>query len=143
MRANLGTMTLEPLTFSPDNTRILDSQTDAVMMSWETPLMIQHAAYLAPISGLHILNVGFGLGIIDKELQKSNPASHVIIEAHPDVHKKMLEDGWDKKENVTILFGRWQDVIQSLDRTYDAICKHFGTPSHVAPSPILKHQIKT
>ncbi|TPX46666.1 hypothetical protein SeMB42_g03606 [Synchytrium endobioticum] len=110
-----------PVKFSSDNTRILDSNNDAVMMSWETPLMIHHASYLVPISGLSILNVGYGLGIIDIEFQKSNPASHTIIEAHPDVYKKMIEDGWDKKENVTILFGRWQDVLDKLDTSFDAI----------------------
>ena len=69
-------------------------------------------------SGLHILNVGFGLGLVDGHLQDSHPKTHTIIEAHPDVYKKMIDDGWDKK--ATILFGRWQDVVDKLD-VYDAI----------------------
>jgi protein arginine N-methyltransferase 2 len=32
----------------------------------------------------------------------------------------MLSLGWDKKPGVTILFGRWQDVLDQLE-SYDAI----------------------
>lgn len=61
-----------------------------------------------------MLNVGFGMGIIDGEIQKHAPRSHTIIEAHPDVHRHMLELGWDKKPGVNVVFGRWQDAIASL-----------------------------
>jgi hypothetical protein len=53
-------------------------------------------------------------------LQGYKPASHTIIEAHPDVYAHMLAQGWDKKPGVRILFGRWQDVLHQLD-TYDGI----------------------
>lgn len=34
----------------------------------------------------------------------------------------MLKLGWDKRPGVTILFGRWQDVLpQLLERTFDGI----------------------
>lgn len=46
--------------------------------------------------------------------------SHTIIEAHPDVHAHMLRRGWGDKANVTILFGRWQDVADQLGE-YDGI----------------------
>ncbi|KAI8914682.1 S-adenosyl-L-methionine-dependent methyltransferase [Entophlyctis helioformis] len=106
------------LTFSEG--RLLDSDGNAVMMGWETPLMELHAAVIAPTPGLDVLNVGFGLGIIDEMLQSRSPSSHTIIEAHPDVYAKMLADGWDKKPGVRILFGRWQDVVDDL-ATYDGI----------------------
>jgi type IV protein arginine methyltransferase len=32
----------------------------------------------------------------------------------------MLEQGWDKKPGVKILFGRWQDVLSQLE-IYDGI----------------------
>lgn len=66
------------------------------MMGWERPLMVEHAEAICS-SGGDILNVGFGLGIIDIEIQKRGPASHTIIEAHPDVYQHMLDQGWDKK----------------------------------------------
>lgn len=46
--------------------------------------------------------------------------SHTIIEAHPDVYQHMLDLGWDKKPNVKILFGRWEDVLDQLEQ-YDGI----------------------
>eukprot|EP00842_Homolaphlyctis_polyrhiza_P006931 jgi/Hompol1/827/HPOL_005438-RA len=106
------------LTFSEG--RLLDSDGNAVMMGWEAPLMALHAKCIAPTPGLDVLNVGFGLGIIDQYLQDLAPASHTIIEAHPDVYAQMIKDGWDKKPGVKILFGRWQDVLDSLE-TYDGI----------------------
>jgi len=48
-----------------------------------------------------------------------SPASHTIIEAHPDVYAHMCKLGWEQKPGVKILFGRWQDVVQQLE-TYDA-----------------------
>lgn len=106
------------------NTLLLDDDNDAVMMEWERPLMEAHASFLAgnAISGdntskdckKRVLNVGFGLGIVDTAIQTYNPSLHVIIEAHPTVYKKMIEDGWDKKSNVRICFGRWQDELPKL-----------------------------
>ncbi len=58
------------------------------MMGWEAPLMNEHVRILNP-KGKAVLNVGFGLGIIDTMIQAREPARHVIIEAHPDVYKKV------------------------------------------------------
>jgi hypothetical protein len=73
----------------------------------------------AASGGRSVLNVGFGMGIIDGALQKrmqQHPGCrHTIIEAHPAVYEKMLQDGWGSKEGVTILFGRWQDVLKLPD----------------------------
>ncbi|KAJ3195283.1 hypothetical protein HK101_000622 [Irineochytrium annulatum] len=107
-----------PLVFSDG--KILDSAANGVMMGWESPLMARHAIAIAPTEGLDVLNVGFGLGLIDGFLQERKPRTHTIIEAHPDVYKKMLSDGWDKKPGVRIVFGRWQDVMDQLE-TYDGI----------------------
>ena len=38
------------------------------MMGWEGPLMVHHAAEICAAGG-DILNVGFGLGLIDEEIQ--------------------------------------------------------------------------
>lgn len=61
-----------------------------------------------------VLNVGFGLGIVDEAIQRHAPRSHTIIEAHPDVYKHMMEQGWGQKEGVRVVFGRWQDVVQEV-----------------------------
>lgn len=61
-----------------------------------------------------MLNVGFGMGIVDTEIQKHNPRTHVIIEAHPDVIASAKERGWGDKPGVRLVQGRWQDVIDEL-----------------------------
>jgi len=108
----------QPLRY--EDGKLLDAESNGVMMGWEGPLMRMHADVLCPTTGLDVLNVGFGLGLIDEELQRHAPKTHTIIEAHPDVYAHMLQLGWDKRPGVRILFGRWQDVLDQLV-AYDAI----------------------
>lgn len=98
---------------------LVDDENRGVMMAWEEPLMKAHAELLCEGKG-DILNIGFGMGFIDTAIQSFSPRSHTIIEAHPMVYKKMIDDGWDKKPNVKIIFGRWQDVIDSLG-SFDSV----------------------
>ncbi|KAF3051341.1 Arginine N-methyltransferase 2 [Didymella keratinophila] len=100
------------LTFDRD--RLTDEAGNGVMMEWERKLMSRSAELIAPASGLRVLNVGHGMGIIDGILQDKQPKAHHIIEAHPDVLKRMKEQGWDKKPGVVIHEGRWQDVVPGL-----------------------------
>ncbi|KDR75852.1 hypothetical protein GALMADRAFT_226499 [Galerina marginata CBS 339.88] len=90
-----------------------------VMMGWEENIMRETVHRLCDCrpnaSHLKVLNVGFGLGIIDCLFQRLNPTEHVIIEAHPDVLKFMRENGWYDKSGVKILEGRWQDLIGSSE----------------------------
>ncbi|KZM25316.1 Type IV protein arginine methyltransferase [Ascochyta rabiei] len=100
------------LTFDRD--RLTDDAGNGVMMEWETTLMQRSAERLAPAPGLRVLNVGHGMGIIDGILQEKQPKAHHIIEAHPDVLKRMKEQAWDKKPGVVIHEGRWQDIVPGL-----------------------------
>ena len=54
-------------------------------------------------------------------IQRRRPRSHTIVEAHPDVHARMLQQGWDRKPGVRILFGRWQDVLPEAGLAFDGI----------------------
>lgn len=107
----------ERVTFSED--KLMDSSSKAVMMAWEKPLMEAHAKAVCSNGG-HILNIGFGMGLVDTAIQQYSPATHTIVEAHPDVYDRMLRAGWGEKENVRIVFGRWQDVLPQLD-SFDGI----------------------
>ena len=108
------------LRYNKDESALLDEDDDAVMMEWERPIMKAHAQIMmensiTPGRGKRVMNIGFGMGIIDGILQEEyNPALHIIVEAHPDVHKKMLADKWDQKSNVKVCFGKWQDVLPTL-----------------------------
>ncbi|OQD77912.1 hypothetical protein PENDEC_c002G02361 [Penicillium decumbens] len=104
--------------------RILDSDQNGVMMEWEREIMRKSAEKLLPTTGLKVLNIGHGMGIVDGLLQEKAPASHHIIEAHADVVAEMKRRGWDSKPGVVIHEGRWQDILPALvanGETFDAI----------------------
>ena len=102
------------LKYNDNGTALLDQDNDAVMMEWERPLMQAHAQILME-AGSRVLNVGFGMGIIDGILQDHySPTLHIIIEAHPDVYQKMLADKWDQKPHVRICHGPWQQIMPQL-----------------------------
>jgi protein arginine N-methyltransferase 2 len=126
-----GHLRQKRLQYTADGQALLDSDKDAVMMEWERPLMKAHAQIMlenAPRK--RVMNIGFGMGIIDTAIQEWQPELHVICEAHPDVHRRMLADGWDKKPNVRICFGKWQDWLPKLIQEgieldgvfYDTVC---------------------
>lgn len=110
------------LTFQGD--RLLDADKNGVMMAWETDIMQKTVDRLVPESGLRVLNVGHGMGIIDGIFQAKNVAVHHIIEAHPDVLARMRKDGWYEKPGVTVHEGRWQDIVPKLveqNQVFDGI----------------------
>ncbi|KAG1765027.1 hypothetical protein EDD22DRAFT_881753 [Suillus occidentalis] len=97
-----------------------DGQEVGVMMGWEREIMQKTVEKLCidhgkTNQGLKVLNVGFGLGIIDNLFQNLStpPALHVIVEPHRDVLAHMKEQGWYDKKGVSILEGKWQDCIAS------------------------------
>tara|TARA_R110001599_G_scaffold68249_5_gene192402 strand:+ start:3791 stop:4342 length:552 start_codon:yes stop_codon:yes gene_type:complete len=120
--------------------RLLTPKAQAVMMGWEDPIMKDAASLICHNKG-RILNVGFGLGLIDTYIQSHNVDEHWIIEAHPNVQNKMKKDGWDKKSNVICLFDKWQNVLDKLpkfDGIYFDTWKELLDPFHEIVPNILK-----
>ncbi|OMH78947.1 Protein arginine N-methyltransferase 2 [Zancudomyces culisetae] len=112
----------KPIVYTGD--RILDAQNNGVMMEWEQPLMAEHAKAICPTPGLKILNIGFGMGIVDREIQLHNPGQHVIVEAHPDVYKHIIETKFlEEHPTAKVIFGRWQDKLEEIKSygPYDGI----------------------
>lgn len=104
--------------------RILDNSDNGVMMAWETDIMKRTVDLLVPASGLKILNIGHGMGIIDSFFEEKTSSTHHIIEAHPSVLERMRKDGWYEKPTVVIHEGRWQDIVPKImaqDILFDAI----------------------
>ena len=112
--------------------RCVDSEGNGVMMGWELPIMEETARLLcldrasldaAPAEDedededddYAVLNVGFGLGLVDKELQKFKPKRHTIIEPHPDVLAFARSRGWYERKGVTIFEGTWQEYIKAFE----------------------------
>ncbi|EIW63412.1 protein-arginine N5-methyltransferase [Trametes versicolor FP-101664 SS1] len=99
--------------------KVADEEEVGVMMGWERGIMRETVRKLCSDhenldEGLKVLNVGFGLGIIDTLFQSlpTKPSLHVIIEPHPDVLAHMRAQGWYEKPGVKILEGKWQDFVE-------------------------------
>lgn len=105
------------LTFLQD--KILDEDGHSVMMSWETPIM-EKVADIITQKGGKILNIGFGMGIVDGFIQSKDIEEHWIVEPHPDILQKMKDGGWYDKPNVKIVESTWEDCIDSLPK-FDGI----------------------
>ncbi|RWA14630.1 hypothetical protein EKO27_g442 [Xylaria grammica] len=107
------------------------------MMAWETSIMRSSVDALLPglPAGKRILNIGFGMGIIDAMFRETQPSRHHIIEAHPEVLKhvegspdctfgKDWEAGGPSEGAYKIHAGKWQEVVPRLleqGELYDAI----------------------
>jgi len=92
---------------------ILDDSGNAIMMQWERSVMRMSADLITHNKG-DVLNVGFGMGIIDSFIQERQPYTHWIIEKHPQVIDHMKKTGWYDKKNVKILEGGWEDYVNYL-----------------------------
>jgi len=115
-----------------DEHTIQTDENDGVMMDWETPIM-KRSAELITRKGGTVLNIGFGMGIIDTFIQELEPAKHYIVEAHPQVLDKMKSLGWYDKPNVVVLEGTWKTQLPKLldERVqldgifYDTFSEHY------------------
>ncbi|KAK4140317.1 S-adenosyl-L-methionine-dependent methyltransferase [Dichotomopilus funicola] len=116
--------------------KLVDDDGNGVMMAWETDIMRRSVNALLPGKqpGKRILNIGFGMGIIDTMFAETQPAVHHVIEAHPGVWEHISSPGskfgsaWEESAPKPGAFkihkGKWQEVCQQLvlqGQTYDAI----------------------
>lgn len=85
-------------------------------------------------AGRKVLNIGFGMGIIDSMFAETKPSKHHIIEAHPAVleHINGSDSKFGKEWEASgpsdgaykVHAGKWQDVVPKIlekGETYDAI----------------------
>ena len=98
--------------------KLVNERGESVMMGWERPIMKKVSEILCHNSG-DILNIGFGMGIVDTYIQELNPLSHTVIESHPDVIEYIKTNNWLEKD-ITFIFDKWQNVIDNLG-TFDGI----------------------
>jgi len=98
---------------------LIDEQSNPIMMDWENNIM-QESAKVICRNGGDILNIGFGMGIIDNYIQKENFKTHTIIECHSDVIQKMKKDEWFNKINTKVINDKWQNSIKNIG-TFDGV----------------------
>lgn len=119
------------LTFEKDAQgywRCMDQDQNMVMAEWENEIMHASARALCEDqpAGFSILNVGFGLGIVDEAIQKYHPGRHVIIEPHPDALAFMRTLGWDQRAGVEIFEGSWEQFLMPKDDPDGEIAMKLG-----------------
>ncbi|GAA5903485.1 hypothetical protein JCM5296_006267 [Sporobolomyces johnsonii] len=168
-----------PLTFTRDSSGqeiALDEEGNGVMMGWEAPIMEATARAMCEDGwgdrkgkgreelvreedegereSLRVMNVGFGLGIIDTHLQSYAPTLHLIIEPHPSVLAHARAKGWFEKPGVRFYEGTWQQYMKDLEEGkeeyvawdgvyFDTYSEHYSdlhrffqsTPDLLSPSP--------
>ncbi|KAI0135079.1 arginine N-methyltransferase 2 [Daldinia grandis] len=116
--------------------KLVDSAQNGVMMAWETSIMRASVDALLPDlpTGRKILNIGFGMGIVDGMFAETRPAKHHIIEAHPAVleHISSSDSNFGKEWEASgpaegafkVHGGKWQEIVPKLleqGETYEAI----------------------
>jgi guanidinoacetate N-methyltransferase len=103
-----------------DNETILKLLGHEVMSDYQLPYM-KKLADIVTQNGGDILNVGYGLGIIDKEIEafrkKRKLNKHTVIE----LNEKLAANA-RKEPNLEVLEGDWHEVIQNFrGRQFDGI----------------------
>lgn len=98
------------LTFTEDEILLPDGF--EVMMEWERPIMERSAEIVCHNHG-DVLNVGFGMAIVDSAIQRQGVTGHTIIEAHPQVVRRAEQWAQDRKA-VTIVPSTWQKAIDRV-----------------------------
>lgn len=109
---------LAPAQFTKHALRILGHP---VMEDWETPYM-RKLAQIATSNGGVVLEIGYGMGISARFIQKRNIRRHIIIEMNEDVTKRAKSFARNAKRSVTILHGMWEDAVKQIpDNSIDGI----------------------
>ena len=82
------------------------------MERWELPAQEALAAAVCPAIALDVLEVGYGLGMASREIQRRKVASHWIIEMHPEIARTARSA--PSTEDVVLLVGTWECIIPKL-----------------------------
>jgi len=115
----MGTYIQREIYYTEDG-RLMEKDTGyAIMMDWEKPLMDFQAKQICQNGG-DIINIGYGMGFADNEIEKHNPKTHSIIEIHPTVQNRILSLGWHKKSHMRLYFGDWRSFKGRLPK-FDGI----------------------
>ncbi|CAO1634044.1 unnamed protein product [Parajaminaea phylloscopi] len=100
--------------------RCLDEDDNMVMAAWEGEIMRRTARALcedhpARTEGLRVLNIGYGLGIVDDLFQTYKPSRHVIVEPHPDVVAFFESKPISSAPGVELVAKRWEDALSDYN----------------------------
>ncbi len=82
-------------------------------------------ARIASEGGGDILEIGYGMGLAARRiLNQKNVETHTIVECHPDVLKRCIDDMRDEiaRSRVRLIAAYWEDAVRMLaDESFDGI----------------------
>ena len=94
-----------------------------VMEDWEAGYM-EMLAQICTARGGKVLEVGYGMGLSARFIQRQPIAKHYVIECHPDVVARCVGDFRPamNEGRLHLLTGFWQDLVPLLaDESFDGI----------------------
>lgn len=91
----------------------LTIQGHPVMQDWEEEYMAMLAAIATSQGGI-VLEVGFGMGISARHIQRHSVDWHIIIEANRDVHARLETFELTAPRPVQALLGFWEEITPTF-----------------------------
>ncbi len=91
----------------------LTIQNHPVMEDWEDSYMCE-LAHIATRRGGTVLEIGFGMGISARYIQKESLEQHFVIEANADVYERLTHFAKEARIPVAAFFGFWEDVTTKI-----------------------------
>jgi guanidinoacetate N-methyltransferase len=91
----------------------LKIQGHPVMEDWEDSYMRELADIAASGGGI-VLEVGYGMGISARYIQRHQVSEHLIIEANMDVFRELQVFAEDAPQSVIPLYGFWEDITSQI-----------------------------
>jgi hypothetical protein len=101
----------------------IEDNGETVMHEWEDSLMKKSADFVCENGG-HILEIGFGMGISARYIQKNNIESHTICEIHPQIQTRLKKWAWEKED--IIVLGDWFENLMTWKDDLDQSKKFDG-----------------
>lgn len=88
---------------------ILSHSMSRLIMSYQEEYIMKKSAEVLCKEGGDILNVGYGLGIIDGFIKQHDITSHHIIEIHPQLYQNAIDSGY-----TDVHLGDWRTVVEDF-----------------------------
>jgi len=110
-----------------------------IMEDWQTPIMKAMSRHVTEEHG-DVLEIGFGRGVSAAFIQDQQVRSHTIVEASDHVIREFFEP-WKNRyagQDIRLVAGKWQDVLDQLQGPYDGILFH-AVP--LDEEEFLKHMV--
>jgi hypothetical protein len=93
----------------------------SVVEHWEQPIQQALANELCSTTGMRVIEVGYGLGMASRAIAAAHPLLHLIIEAHPEIARRAVNDCVGLR-NAVVVNAMWEVMMPELRSSrFDAL----------------------